>query len=132
MNAHDPPKRPGGAETPPSLRPTSCDEDNSPREFAQPCRHDTVLVEQLPSNHVHFAREICATSRRHVRWLPRPETLQRRAFNAYKLARLSMCSRFNSWERGFIKSVSQQKKLSPRRQQVFDRIAATYLGGKPS
>jgi hypothetical protein len=129
VNAHDPPKRTGGAETPPSSRPTSCEEDNSRREFAQPCGHDTVLVEQLPSNHLHFAREICATCRRPVRWLPRPETLQRRASNAYKLARRSMCSCLNAWERTFVRSVSQQRKLSPKQQEIVDRLSATHLEG---
>jgi hypothetical protein len=60
--------------------------------------------------------------------LPKLETIVRRRLNAFKLAKLAMCGGLTAWERGFVESVSRHGgKLSPRQQEIIDRLCATHL-----
>jgi hypothetical protein len=53
-------------------------------------------------------------------------------FNAFRLAKLAMCDRLSTWERGFVASVAKQKKLSPKQLAVLERLVRQYLeGGAP-
>ena len=78
----------------------------------QQCSHSAKKIERMPAGHVHFAAERCVNCRRLLRWLPRPETIARRKVNGFRLAKLSMCERLNSWERGFIRDLTQRRKLA--------------------
>jgi hypothetical protein len=65
------------------------------------------------------------------KFLPRPENVERRKLNGFRMAKLQMCPRLNSWEREFIQSLAKQgNKLSPKQEAVFDRLCATYLEGR--
>ena len=92
-------------------------------------KHAATRVELMPQGHTHHAREVCATCRRHVRWLPKPGTVERQRLNAFCLARLGMCEWLNPWERNFVHHVSQQRKLSPRQQVLVERLCRGILGG---
>jgi hypothetical protein len=91
------------------------------------CTHSATRVEVMPDGHTHHAREVCVHCGAFTRWLPRPETAERRRLNGYRLARLGMCPSLNRWEANFVQSVSQCKKLSYRQQQNIDRLCAKYL-----
>jgi hypothetical protein len=91
------------------------------------CPHTATRVELMPQGHKHYAMETCAICRRFVRWLPRPETIERARNNAFRLARLAMCSELNSWERGFVRDVARRRKLSPRQQEIVERLCREYL-----
>jgi hypothetical protein len=43
----------------------------------------------MPQGHVHHAREVCADCERHLRWQPKPSTLQRQKINELKLKRVA-------------------------------------------
>jgi hypothetical protein len=101
--------------------------DNSGSGFTQPCAHPVTRTERLPDGSPHFARLTCALCNRHLRWLPRPETVERERVNAFRLARLAMCEGLNPWERGFVRSVSQLRKISPRQQQILDELVEKHL-----
>jgi hypothetical protein len=94
------------------------------------CDHDQTRIAMEPPGSVHFAREICSNCDRVLRWLPKPATIEHRRFNALRIARLSMNQALSDWERRFVKSIAQQRKLSPRQQAVLDKLAATYLRGR--
>ena len=96
------------------------------------CKHAATRVELMPQGHTHHAREVCATCRRHVRWLPKPETFERRTLNSFKLARLGMCEGLSKWERDFVRDISQRQKLSPRQQEILDELVEKFLEAKPS
>jgi len=96
------------------------------REYSA-CPHSATFSELLPPGHLHYAEERCAACGSHLRWLPRPETVQRRRLNAFRLARLAMCDGLTSWERHFVGKVSQRKRVSPRQQEIIDRLCADYL-----
>jgi hypothetical protein len=86
----------------------------------------------MPPGFQHHAKVICALCGRFIRWIEKPETIERRTRNAYTLARLGMCDGLSDWERAFVASISKCRTLSPKQQAVVDRLAAQYLsnGGK--
>lgn len=105
--------------------------NNSASSKAQACAHLATRTEQMPAGGAHYAREVCVECGRYVRWLPRPETVERQRVNAFSLAKLSMCEGLSDWERGFVRDVSRQRKLSPKQQALVERLAAEHLEGTP-
>ena len=91
------------------------------------CSHNATVTEQMPRGHIHHAREVCTHCGVFIRWLPKPETIERRRLNGFKLAKLAMCDRLTSWERHFVRDRSQRKRVSPKQQEIIDRLCATYL-----
>jgi hypothetical protein len=94
---------------------------------AQGCTHANTRLERMPQGHVHYGRQVCAACGRSLRWLPKPETLERRSFNSFRLVKLAMCGGLSTWERNFVRDVSQRRKLSPKQSEIVDRLCATYL-----
>jgi len=92
------------------------------------CEHSETRIEILPPGSVHFAKELCLNCERVLRFMPKPATAQRQHTNAFRVAKLTMCNGLTSWEREFVKSVAQQRKLSPKQQSCLDRICAERLG----
>ena len=90
------------------------------------CKHAATVTERMPDSHIHHAAVRCADCGRHLRWIPKPETIERQRLNAFRLARLAMCDRLNSWERGFVRDVSKRRKLSPKQQAIIDRLVRQY------
>jgi hypothetical protein len=101
------------------------------RNTAQVCAHGTTVTERMPAAHAHFAQVKCAVCGRHIRWEPRPETVERRKLNGFRLAQLGMCFQLTEWQRQFVQSVSTCRTLSPKQQAVVDRLYAEHLGGTP-
>jgi hypothetical protein len=99
----------------------------APPALLQTCAHLVTRTERLPKSHLHFARLTCALCGRHLRWLPRPETIERERFNGLRLARLAMCEGLSSWEREFVRDVSKRPKLSPKQQAIIARLVTQYL-----
>jgi len=95
------------------------------------CPHTSTGTELLPQESRHYAKLKCADCGAFLKFLPRPENIERRKLNGFRLARLQMCDRLNSWEREFIESLAKQgsTKLTPKQQAVFDRLCLTYFEG---
>jgi hypothetical protein len=91
------------------------------------CEHCSTRIELCPPGYVHYAKEICTDCDGVLRWIPKPETLHARRLNALRLAKLARCAGLSSWDRAFVRSVSQRKKVSPRQQALIDRLSASYL-----
>jgi hypothetical protein len=91
------------------------------------CVHSATVTKRMPEGHTHYAVRRCADCGAFLRWLPKPETIERRQLNAIKLAKLQMCHGLTAWDRHFVADVSQRKRVSPRQQQIIDRLCATYL-----
>jgi hypothetical protein len=96
------------------------------------CAHNQTTTELLPQGSEHYAKLRCATCGEHHRFLPKPENLERRKLNSYRLAKLQMAPCLNQWEREFVDSLVKlgSSKLSPRQQAVFDRLCLTHLDGR--
>jgi hypothetical protein len=101
---------------------TGLPEDKAGSGFAQGCTHGIPRVALMPQGHKHYAMETCAVCGRFVRWLPKPETVQRQ-----RLARLAMRPDLTDWERQFIRSVGEKKHLSPKQQVLVERLCREYL-----
>jgi hypothetical protein len=97
-----------------------------------PCTHTSTTTELMPETSRHYAKLKCAACGSFLKFLPRPENVERRKLNGFRLAKLQMCPGLNSWEREFVQSLIKQcnNKLTPKQQAVFDRLCLTYLEGR--
>jgi len=94
------------------------------------CAHQATKTVLMPGDSRHYAQLRCATCGAFLKFMPRPENVERRQLNGFRLAKLQMHPGLNPWERQFIDSLAKQgNKLSPRQQAVFDRLCSTYLKG---
>ena len=96
--------------------------------FAQVCPHTATGTERLPGNHAHYAREVCKKCGHFVRWVPSPQSVQRRRMNVASVARLLTIKGLTSWEVTFLRSLSRRKKFSPKQEAVLDRIYREFFG----
>jgi hypothetical protein len=98
---------------------------------AQDCEHANTRIEQL-ANGPHFGKEICTDCGRVLRWIPKPQTIERHRFNSLRLVKLAMHSGLSPFERAFVDNISKRRKLSPKQQALLDRLVRQYLEAKPS
>jgi hypothetical protein len=91
------------------------------------CPHEKTVVKQLPPGCQHYAELRCACCGSFMRWLPSPQNIERRKANAFRLAKLQMLPGLTAWEHEFLRSLANQGgKLSPKQQEVFDRLCNAY------
>jgi hypothetical protein len=90
------------------------------------CLHTETLTKRARTG-FHFAKVSCARCGRFLRWIPKPENVERQRLNAFRLAQLGMHEYLNDWERKFVTSVSKLKKLSPLQQAVVDDLVKAHL-----
>jgi hypothetical protein len=92
--------------------------------FEAECAHShRAELKERPSS-IHYAREICSDCGRFLRWVPNPKTLLQRERNAQILTALSKRVDLDEWTREFVRSVSQLKSLSPKQQQILNKLDA--------
>jgi hypothetical protein len=96
------------------------------------CAHSSTTTELMPHGSRHYAKLKCADCGAFLKFLPRPENVERRKLNGFRLAKLQMHAGLNPWERQFIQSIAKDgnNKLTPKQQAVFDRLCLTYLNGR--
>jgi hypothetical protein len=92
------------------------------------CSHDETHIAIEPPGSVHFAREVCRNCDRLLRWVPRPENVERRRVSAYRIAKMLMAPGLTKWETQFLSSVARQQKFSPRQAAVLERIWDELFG----
>jgi hypothetical protein len=93
------------------------------------CAHEQTTVIRYPPSSPHYAKELCSKCRKFLRWIPKPETIQRQIQNTNTLGMLVLrIDDLDEWTRHFIRSVSGLKHLSPKQQQVLDDLRHKYLG----
>jgi hypothetical protein len=94
------------------------------------CAHTSTRTEPAPAGSRHHAALKCAACGASLGWLPRPENVERRKLNGFKLAKLQMHPGLNPWKRQFAVSLTRQgNKFTPKQQAIFDGLCATYLKG---
>jgi hypothetical protein len=130
MNALAPPKRSAPAREIAGAAKLRLIRTYHDRNASQGCQYARTVTEQMPRGHVHYTRKVCEACGTFIRWLPKPETVERQRLNAFRLARLAMQERLSAWERNFIRDAAQRKKLTPRQQEIVDELAATHLKGE--
>lgn len=92
------------------------------------CPHLRTNIVPTPET-IHHAKECCADCGRFLRWLPKPETIERAVQNQDRLRQLeAVRERLTDWERSFILSLQKQGlKFSPKQQEILDRLFRAYL-----
>lgn len=90
------------------------------------CEHfpvDLILTPEL----THYGKYICCACGKFMGWASKPENLERQKANAEALDKLGRCD-LNNWEKGFVLSLTKQgAKLSPRQQELLDKLLKAYL-----
>lgn len=92
------------------------------------CPHLRTNIIPTPET-IHHAKECCADCGRFLRWLPKPETLERVKQNQEHLRQLELArERLTEWECSFILSLQKKGlKFSPKQQEILDRLVKTHL-----
>jgi hypothetical protein len=102
-------------------------QSNSGVAISQECKHGATRVALMPQGHMHYGREICAICGRFLKWVSKPETVVRQKLCAFKLAKLAMHPGLSKWERNFVSDVSNYRRLSPRQEEVVEKLVEQYL-----
>jgi recombinational DNA repair protein (RecF pathway) len=90
------------------------------------CAHQHILV--VPEKRgPHYAKEVCSDCRKFLRWLPKPETIQRHKANMDLLNDLVHRDNLTGWERQFVRDLCTHKHLSPRQQEKLDLLRDKYF-----
>src|SRR5262245_59204781 len=94
------------------------------------CEHANTRIQYLQGG-PHHAKEICCDCGRVLRFIPKPSTVEERAFHAYRIAKLSMANDLSPWEQKFVASITAAKKLSPKQLAVLDSLYDKFqIGGR--
>jgi len=90
------------------------------------CEHCNTITQRLKAG-IHYGKVTCLHCGGFVGWAPKPATLERRKLLGFTLVRLGIHPGLSEWERRFVRDLAQRKKISPKQQQIVDRLCADHL-----
>jgi hypothetical protein len=93
------------------------------------CKHSVIQTVPTPELQ-HFAKEVCADCGAFLRWLPKPENLERQKERQAQIEELRATGRLSDWEREFLATISAQRTLSPKQTDRFNEMLGKYFGVK--
>ena len=85
------------------------------------CTHQKTTFIPTPET-IHHGKTVCADCGAYIRFEKKPETVEREKRNAERIKQLQSIPTLSEWEKGFVESVSKQRKLSPKQQEFLDKI----------
>lgn len=88
-------------------------------------RFSTVL---MPEGHTHFAALRCGSCDGFQDWVEKPANKEKREKRRWKIGELLKSPLISSWEKDFLESVQGRKSLSPKQEEVLDRISGKVGG----
>lgn len=89
------------------------------------CEHRNVTFTATPEL-THHGKETCVDCGKFLRWVPKPESLERAKENAGKIALLKT-KPLGEWEKGFLLSLEKQgRHFSPKQQVKLDELIKRY------
>lgn len=71
---------------------------------------------------IHQGKLVCDGCGRFLRWIEKPENHQKRQEQQIKIQKLLTLPTLSSWDREFLSSIFNQKKLSLKQLQILERI----------
>lgn len=75
----------------------------------------------------HHGKETCSACGRFIRWVPKPQNVERQQQNGQKLVALRNTDGLSQWEREFVDSLDGQgPKISPKQQAKLDEVAKRH------
>ena len=93
------------------------------------CKHSVVQTVPTPELQ-HFAKEVCADCGAFLRWLPKPETLERQKERQTQIEELRATGKLSDWEREFLATIIAKRTLSPKQYECFNEMLGKYLSVK--
>lgn len=92
------------------------------------CQHHRLDVVETPEG-PHYAKEVCADCGRFIKWLPKPENLQKIKDTQDRLRILWKYHDLTAWEKQFLMSIEKAGcRCSPKQQAVLESIWSKYAG----
>lgn len=85
------------------------------------CEHMEIRRELMPSGYTHYEKILCAECGIFLGWGKHPKTIEREAENERRIKQLESIP-LTEWEQGFVASIAEAKKLSPRQQEKLNAI----------
>lgn len=89
----------------------------------QSCASEQVKIIQMPDDHVHKYKMVCSRCDKYIRWVSDKPTFSDQ--NSKIISDLLM-KPLSQWERSFILSIRQLKRLSPKQSECYERIVIKY------
>ena len=90
-----------------------------------PCCHENAVLTLTPAG-PHHGRLDCPDCGRFVKWVAKPETVERNKRTVQKIAALQTKS-LSEWEKGFIESIKETPtKLSPKQLAKLDEVCERH------
>jgi hypothetical protein len=94
--------------------------------FASECPHD-IAEEIILHSGPHYGKQVCHKCRKFLRWVPKPETIERREEDKAILTALAKL-KLPEWERCFVRELACSKNLSPRQREKLLSLRDIHLG----
>jgi hypothetical protein len=95
-------------------------QDFEPEQICASCGSTRINCVRMPLHAPHYAARRCGQCDRFLGWIPKPQKRrQRRQTTINQL--LKSCG-LTQWERDFLEGLKGKRALSPRQQEVLDRI----------
>jgi hypothetical protein len=91
------------------------------------CSHQKMTMVKTPAG-PHYAKLVCFDCGKFLRWIPKPETMERQKENAAILTALSKLPHLPSWERQFVRNLTSRKHISPGQQAKLLQLRDALLG----
>lgn len=92
-----------------------------------PCKTCIPLFTPTPEL-THFGKETCQQCGKFLRWVPKPQNIEKQKTNADAVVKLRNDDRLSAWERGFVATLDTQgPKVSPKQQAILDKLIAKFL-----
>jgi hypothetical protein len=89
-----------------------------------PHAHKIVVPEKRGP---HYAKLICKHCHKFFGWMPHPENVRQQKENEEILTALAKLPNLPSWERQFVRTISETTRLSPKQQKKLLEIRDIWL-----
>jgi hypothetical protein len=93
------------------------------------CSHSVIQTVFTPELQ-HFAKEVCADCGAFLRWLPKPENIERQKERQTQIEELQATGKLSAWEREFVATIIGQRTLSPKQAERFNAMLEKHFGVK--
>ena len=93
-----------------------------------PHAHKIVVPEKRGP---HYAKLICKHCHKFFGWVPDPENVRQKKENEQILTALAKLPNLPSWERQFVREISETSHISPKQQRKLFDIRDTWLKPQP-
>jgi hypothetical protein len=93
------------------------------------CPHTSTTTELMPHTSRHYGKLLCASCGEFLKFLPWPESAEKKKLSGFRLTQLVMHPHLNEWERRLVDDMSKQgSNLDSRQRRTVDALHEKYFG----